>query len=141
MPQLPRRWVLALGAVGRLDLDRLPRLLARNIIVRWEGSNTLGGTHLGHAKALAFVRKLEPLVDRTSVRVVDVHADGSNVEITVGLTLQAPTRANLRVETRLSVVARFDPAGMITLLFATPNDPAAVDEFLDVTMADNFRSA
>jgi ketosteroid isomerase-like protein len=140
-PTLPLRWVLALGALGRLDLERLPRLLARNIILRWEGDNPLSGTHLGHAKALDFIRHLEPFLSPASVRVHDVHSDGSSVEIAVAVTLRAPSRADVQVDTDLTVVARFDPAGMIALLFATPADPAAVDAFFNVAMTEDSRSA
>jgi len=141
MPRLPRRWRLALGAVARLDLERLPGLLARNIILRWEGGSAISGTHLGHAKAIAFVRQFQPLVDTASLRVDDVHADGSNVEIAAVVKLRAASHADVELDVRLTVVARFDPAGMITLLFATPDDPAAVDAFLDAAFANNSRSA
>jgi hypothetical protein len=141
LASLPRRWLLALGAVARLDVDRLPPLLARNIIARWEGDNPIAGTHLGHAKALSFVRRLQPFLDTTSVRVEESHSDDSNVEIAAVVTLRAPGRPDVRVDTRLTVVARFDSAGMITLLFVTPNDTAVVDAFFDAATSENSQSA
>jgi hypothetical protein len=141
LPMLPWRWLLALGAIRRVDLDRLPGLLARNIILRWEGENPIAGTHLGHAKALSFLRQLRPFVDGESVRVDEVHADDSNVEIVATVPLKAPSRPSVRVDTDLTVVTRFNSAGMVTLLFLTPSDPAAVDSFFHEAMAEDSRSA
>jgi len=130
LPRLPTRWLLALGALRRLDLERLPRAFARNIILRWEGDNPIAGTHLGHKQALAFVRQLQPFFEPASVTVEDLHVADANVEIQATVTLRTRTPVDVRIETRITVVARFDDAGMITLLFATPEDTRAVDGFV-----------
>jgi hypothetical protein len=137
LPSLPPRWLLALGAIRRLDLERLPRVFARNIILRWEGDNPIAGTHLGHKQALTFVRQLQPFLDPASVVVEDLHVADANVEILASTTLRIRTPVDVTMEARITIVARFDDAGMITLLFATPEDPKSIDGFLRAaTMSD-----
>lgn len=137
LPSLPPRWLLALGAVRRLDLERLPRIFARNIILRWEGDNPIAGTHLGHKQALTFVRRLRPFFEPASVVVEDLHVADANVEILASTMFRIRVPVDVTMETRITIVARFDDAGMITLLFATPEDPKAIDGFLRAaTMTD-----
>ena len=134
LPSLPQRWLLALGAVRRLDMNRLPKIFARNIILRWEGDNPIAGTHLGHKPALEFARRLRPFLEPASVTVEDLHVSDANVEILATATVRTRTPVDVSVEFRITVVIRFDEAGMITLLFATPEDPKAVDGFLRAAM-------
>jgi hypothetical protein len=133
-PRLPQRWLLALGTVRRLDMNRLPKIFARNIILRWEGDNPIAGTHLGHKPALEFARRFRQFFEPASVIVEDLHAADANVEILATATLRTRTPLDVSVEFRITVVIRFDEAGMITLMFATPEDPQAVDRFLRAAM-------
>ena len=127
---IPRRWRLALGVIARGDAARLPEIVAPNVIVRWEGDNPLAGTHLGDDAALGVLTRLARLVEPGSIVTEDLRETDGNVEVLVQLTFVGDIPDHVRLDTRVHAILRFDDAGRLALLFATPEEVDVVDGFL-----------
>ena len=127
---IPRRWRLALGVIARGDAARLPEIVAPNVIVRWEGDNPLAGTHLGDDAALGVLTRLASHVEPGSIVTEDLRETDGNVEVLVQLTFVGDIPDHVRLDTRVHAILRFDDAGRLALLFATPEEVDVVDGFL-----------
>ncbi len=127
---IPRRWRLALGVIARGDAARLPEIVAPNVIVRWEGDNPLAGTHLGDDAALGVLTRLARHVEPGSIVTEDLRETDGNVEVLVQLTFVGDIPDHVRLDTRVHAILRFDDAGRLALLFATPEEVDVVDGFL-----------
>jgi len=123
-------WRHSLSALVRCDVAMFPEIFARNVIVRWEGDNPLSGTHLGDKQALPVLARLAASIQPGSALVEELRETDGNLEATVVVTFVGDIPDHVELATRIRCVVRFDEAGRIALLFATPEELDVVDGFL-----------
>jgi len=133
---IPRRWVPTLAAFRRLDVDRFGDAFAPNTIFHWEGDNPLAGMHLGRAQATEVAGRIAQLVEPGSVRALELSEAAGTLEVLAGVTFGGSLPHLVRLETRIHCVFRFDDAGRVALLYATPDDAEAVDAYLKLAVSD-----
>jgi hypothetical protein len=133
---LPRRWVPALAAFQRLEVDRLADVFAPNTIFHWEGDNPLAGMHLGRKDATEIASRLAQLIEPGSVRSLEQSEADGTLEVLARVTFGGSLPHLVRLETRIHCVFRFDDAGRVALLYATPDDAEAVDAYLRLAVSD-----
>jgi hypothetical protein len=127
---IPRRWLPALIAILRLDVDRFPKAFARNTVFYWTGGGPLEGLHLGNAKAVEVATAVARHIEPGSILVEELTEADENFDVVARLTFIDPGGTLPPLETRIHGVFRFDESGRIALLYATPHDPKGVDPYL-----------
>ena len=132
----PREWLRALAVVRRLDLGRLEDVFAPNAIFHWEGDNPLAGMHLGRAQAAEVAGRIAQLIEPRSVRALEQSEAEGTLEVLANVTFGGSLPHLVRLETRIHCVFRFDDAGRIALLYATPDDVEAVDAYMKLAVSD-----
>jgi len=127
---IPRRWRRALETIRRLEVGRFPQIFAPNIVMSWSGNSSLSGTHLGSVRAAEVAAEIAGRIRPGSVVVEELTGAAENLEVLARVTFENPELRRLPLETTIHAVFRFDDVGRITLLFASPYDPQAVDRYL-----------
>ena len=127
---VPRGWRRALETMRRLDVDRFPRIFAPNIVLSWSGNSALSGMHLGRDRAAKAAAAIAGRIRPNSLVAEELTAAEDNLEVLASLTFDDPALAQPPLETTVHAVLRFDDAGRIALLLASPYDPDAVDRYL-----------
>ena len=127
---IPRRWRVALETMRRLDVDRFPRIFAPSIVMSWSGNGQHSGTHLGRDRAAEVAAAIVGRIRRGSIVVEELTGAEENLEVLARVTFDNPEVQRPALETTVHAVFRFDEIGRITLLFASPYDPQAVDRYL-----------
>jgi hypothetical protein len=136
VPPFPRQWVPALAAFRRLDIDRFSDAFAPNTIFHWEGDNPLAGMHLGRKDATEVAGRIAQLIEPGSVRALEQSEADGTLEVLVQVTFGGSLPHLVRLDTRIHCVFRFDDAGRVALLYATPDDAEAVDAYLKLAVTD-----
>jgi hypothetical protein len=127
---IPRRWRLALESMRRLDVGRFPRIFAPSIVMSWAGNGPHSGTHLGSTRAAEAASAIADRIRPDSIVVEELTGAEENLEVLARVTFDNAAVPRPPLETTIHAVFRFDDRGRITLLFASPYDPHAVDRYL-----------
>jgi hypothetical protein len=133
---LPRPWVQTLLTFRRLDVDAFSEAFAPNAIFHWEGDNALAGMHLGRKDATAVATRIAQLIEPRSVRTLELGEAEGTLEVLARVVFGGELPHLVRLQTRIHCVFRFDDAGRVALLYATPDDAEAVDAYLKLAVAD-----
>lgn len=127
---IPRRWRRALETIRRLDVERFPKIFAPTIVLSWSGDSPLAGMHTGSDRAAEAAAAIVSRIRPDSVVVEELTGAEDNLEVLARVTFDNPAVPDPPLETTVHTVFRFDDEGRVTLLFAAPYDPHAVDRFL-----------
>jgi hypothetical protein len=127
---IPRRWLPALVSIMRLDTVRFDGIFTRNTVLQWSGGGSLGGLHLGGAKATRVATELAAHIEPGSIRVDELTGSDENLDVLARATFTASGVQPPKLETTIHGVFRFDDAGRIALLYLTPYDADALEAYL-----------
>jgi hypothetical protein len=132
---LPRPWVQTLLTFRRLDVEAFSEAFAPNAIFHWEGDNALAGMHLGRRDATEVATRIAQLIEPRSVRALELSEAEGTLEVLARVVFGGALPHLVRLQTRIHCVFRFDDAGRVALLYATPDDAEAVDAYLKLAVS------
>jgi hypothetical protein len=127
---IPRRWLPALLTILRLDSERFERAFARNTVLYWSGSGPVEGLHLGADKAIEVATRVAQRIEPGSIVVEELTEADDNLDVVARVTFANAAAHLPPLETTIHGVFRFDDAGRIALLYATPYDGTAIEPYL-----------